>query len=231
MAHALATTPKERAEGVDPDGTVAFYERNAEDYARRTLASDLSDLYPELLDRLPPGGLVLDAGSGSGRDIRAFLDRGFRVEAFDASSRLAALATELTGVEVAVRRFEDWEPPVARYDGIWCFASLLHVGRRALPAVLAKLASALRPGGWLFASFKAGDEDLIDSAGRTFTNLTEGSARKLFENRGDFTVTKAWQESGPAALGGTTNWLYILAKAAAPRDAERPDNHGSKRTR
>lgn len=209
MANALTVADAEAP--ATGDRTVDFYERTADDYARRTLASDLSNLYPELVDRLSPGGLILDAGCGSGRDIRAFLERGFKVEAFDASARLSLIATELTGVGVEVHRFEDWEPPTARYDGCWCFASLLHVQRADLPEVINKLARSLKPGGWLFASFKEGVTDSIDEAGRRFTNLVEQQARELFEQQG-FNVSCVWNELGPAALGGTTAWLYIVAQ-------------------
>lgn len=200
---------------VDPsasDTTISFYDRSPQEYADATLTRDLTSLYPELLDRVPEGGLILDAGSGAGRDIRAFLQRGFRVEAFDASAGLAALATRLTGIRVDVRRFEDWDAPVARYDGVWCFASLLHVRRADLPIVLRKLARALKPAGWLFASFKGGSSDTIDLSGRHFTNLTEDEAQSLFEGGGDLDVTKIWHESGPTALGDTTTWIYILAQ-------------------
>ncbi len=208
MAHALAIA------GHGPevvDGTVGYYDREAEAYARATLQSDLSHLYPELLDRLAPGGLVLDAGSGAGRDVAAFLARGFRVEAFDASAALAAFATRLTGVPVEVASFEDWRARAGRYDGIWCFASLLHVPRAGLPDVIGRLASSLVEGGWLFASFKEGECDEVDRHGRRYTNLTASCARRLFGVNG-LRAERVWRELGPAALGGVATWVYVLAR-------------------
>uniref|UniRef100_UPI00140B443A class I SAM-dependent methyltransferase n=1 Tax=Altererythrobacter segetis TaxID=1104773 RepID=UPI00140B443A len=196
------------------DATVAFYDSNADDYDRATRSNDLSALYPLLLNRLPSGGLVLDAGCGSGRDILAFLQRGFRVEAFDASAQLADLATKLTGVHVEVQRFENWPSPLARYDGIWCFASLLHVARQDLPQALRKLSRALKPGGWLFASFKRGASDTIDRRGRRYTNLTVTSARRLFGAETGFEGVRVWQNSGPSGLGDVTTWIYVLAGRA-----------------
>ena len=46
----------------------------------------------DLLDGLPAGARILDAGCGSGRDAKAFAALGHRVTAFDASPELAALA-------------------------------------------------------------------------------------------------------------------------------------------
>lgn len=211
MAQALVAS-REDERPAPPDATIAFYDGAAGEYAQATLSNDLSHLYPELLDRLPAGGLVLDAGSGSGRDTLGFLQRGFRVEAFDASAALATLATRLTGVPVDVGRFEDWVPPPQRYDGIWCFASLLHVVRGDLPGVLLKLARAMRPGGWFFASFKGGNADGPDELGRHYTNMTVAGVRQLFGDGNLFRVHKVWEETGPAALGGATSWVYVLVQ-------------------
>lgn len=194
------------------DSTLAFYDANAENYVEATRANDLSTFYSELLSRIPPDGLVLDAGCGSGRDVVAFLERGFRVEAFDASAALARLASEWSGVDVEVQRFEDWAAPIERYDGIWCFASLLHVERRNLPEVLRKLRQALKPGGWLFASFKRGSSDIVDEWGRRFTNFTESSASRLFAAAAEFEVVRSWEQSGPSGLGDPTTWVYIVAR-------------------
>lgn len=199
---------------IPSDLTVAFYDENAENYVEATRSNDLSSLYPELLNRIPPGGLVLDAGCGSGRDILAFVERGLRVEAFDASAPLASLASRRTGVDVQVQRFEDWFPPSKRYDGIWCFASLLHVERHDLPEVLQKLRQALKPSGWLFASFKRGTTDTIDEHGRRYTNLTPSSARLLLEAATGFQKERIWEQSGPSGLGSPTTWVYVLAQAA-----------------
>lgn len=194
------------------DGTIAFYDREAESYAEGTLSNDLSAFHEELVDKLPTGGRILDAGSGSGRDILAFQRRGFAVEAFDASSSLAKLASRVTGNDVQVSRFEDWPGAPDRYDGIWCFASLLHVRRKDLPAVLDKLIISLKPGGWLFASFKHGTQDAVDRVGRRFTNLTVGEAKKFFGAANGLQLSRVWEEPGPAALGGSTTWVYILAQ-------------------
>lgn len=215
MAYALTSssdrTPVARAD----DRTVAFYDANPGSYSRGTVDNDLSDLYPAFMERVTPGGLVLDAGSGSGRDIREFLARGYRVEAFDASVGMAGLASRLTGVDVKVARFEDWSAPAGSYDGIWCFASLLHVAHRDLPGVIDKLANALRSGAPLFASFKQGDGETVDERGRRYTNLTVDTAGRLFGAVPGLGAVRVWQDDGPTGLGGPTRWVYILAIRAS----------------
>ena len=151
--------------------TVRHYDGNATRFFEDTLHVDMSALHAHFLARLPAGGLILDAGCGSGRDSKAFLDAGFRVRAFDASAELARLAQTHLGQPVEVRRFEDVAEH-GRYDGIWSCASLLHVAETELPATLARLWASLKPGGVFYLSFKHGDGERTDGD-RHFTDATE----------------------------------------------------------
>lgn len=211
MADALTKSGK----GVLPDGkaepTVAFYDADPESYAKSTLSSDLSNVYPFFLERVADGGLILDAGCGAGRDILEFLKRGYRVEAFDASVGLASFAKRLTGASVEVARFEDWKSREGRYDGIWCFASLLHVARENLPKVLTSLVASLKPGAPLFASFKWGECDTIDERGREFTNFTPEGVRRIFRGVEGLTGVEVRFDEGPTAFEDRTRWIYVLA--------------------
>ena len=106
--------------------SVEFYEREADAFISQTLGVDMTELYDRFLPQLPKKGLILDAGCGSGRDAKNFLDKGYRVVAFDASSKMAQHASSLTDMDVACMTFAEvnW---TEQFDGIWCSASLLHV--------------------------------------------------------------------------------------------------------
>lgn len=69
--------------------TLAYYDRHAVTFFGLTANVDMTALHERFLSHIPPGGYVLDAGCGSGRDAKAFLVSGYRVAAFDASPRLA----------------------------------------------------------------------------------------------------------------------------------------------
>jgi SAM-dependent methyltransferase len=84
------------------DSTISYYESHAAAYAQKTLPVDMAKIYERFLKYLPPGARILDAGSGSGRDSREFLARGYEVDAFDASPTLAALSTQLTGASTKI---------------------------------------------------------------------------------------------------------------------------------
>lgn len=71
-----------------------YYSRNARSFYEATAFVDMTTLHDVFLSRLPPKAHILDAGCGSGRDARAFADRGYKVSAFDASAELASLASK-----------------------------------------------------------------------------------------------------------------------------------------
>lgn len=156
-----------------------YYRQNAQRFFTDTASVDMSAFYPPFVDCLPPGARILDAGCGSGRDVKAFSEMGFDVEAFDASAELVALARQLSGKPVAQMRFQDVDA-VEKYDGIWCCASLLHVSDAELPGVMTKLAMALKPGGVGYLSFKHGRGER-EKDGRRFTDMDASGLQKLVE--------------------------------------------------
>jgi 2-polyprenyl-3-methyl-5-hydroxy-6-metoxy-1,4-benzoquinol methylase len=157
--------------------SIDFYEANAEDFFRRSLAIPVIPEHARFAAMLPAGGRVLDAGCGAGRDALAFREAGFKVTATEAAPALAVLARDHTGLDVQVLRFDqmDWREA---FDGIWTCASLLHVPRAKLPETIRRLASALVPGGVWFMSFKYGTQER-DAHGRRFTDLDEADAEAL----------------------------------------------------
>ncbi len=156
--------------------SVAYYNAHAQAFFDETLHVDMTALYDAFLPHLPENAHILDAGCGSGRDSREFLARGYRVTAFDASEKLAALATKAISHPVTVRTF-DQVHEYQVYDGIWASASLLHLPHQQIPHALARLWQALKPGGLLYLSFKRG-EGQREHNGRHFTDATESQLER-----------------------------------------------------
>jgi SAM-dependent methyltransferase len=198
--------------------TIAFYDEHAQRYCDDTVGVDLEPLYARFLAHMPAGGALLDAGCGSGRDARWFRASGYRVEAFDASPALAALATQHCGLPVAVRRFQDidWQ---SRFDGVWACASLLHVPRDALPDVLRRLARTLKPGGVLYASFKYGRGE-CEREGRRFTDLDEAGFAELLDEVPVLGVIECWISRDARPQRGGERWLNALLRASAGNATE-----------
>lgn len=193
------------------DTTTRYYSENAPVFFADTVAVAMDPLYARFLPHIPPGGHILDAGCGSGRDSLAFLERGYRVTAFDASPSLAAMAERHSGLPVRVLRLQDLEWSQT-FDGIWACASLLHVPAAELPEVMGRLAGALRPGGVLYASFKYGRGER-ERQGRRFTDLDVAGLRTLLAQVPGLTEPETWisQDLRPGRV--VERWLNTLVAA------------------
>ncbi len=193
------------------DMTTRYYSENAPVFFADTVAVAMDPLYARFLPHIPPGGHILDAGCGSGRDTLAFLERGYQVTAFDASPSLASLAERHTGQPVRVLRLQDMEWSQT-FDGIWACASLLHVPAAELPEVMGRLAGALRPGGVLYASFKYGHGER-ERQGRRFTDLDVAGLRAPLAQVPGLTEPETWISQDLRPGRAAERWLNTLLAA------------------
>ncbi len=192
--------------------TLAFYDANAADYT--TVRPDAPS--PELMDfaaRLAPGALILELGCGAGQDAAALEARGFRVDACDGSTAMAAIASERLGRAVPVMRFEELEVD-RRYDAVVACASLLHVPRAGLTDVLRRIHAALKPGGWHFASFKTADVPGRDRFGRYYNYLDQPLADAAYRAAGDWRSIDYVERDGLGYLSAPARWLRVTAQRA-----------------
>jgi SAM-dependent methyltransferase len=196
------------------ESTAAYYRDNAKAFVADTVTVDMAPLYAHFLPHVPLGGQILDAGCGSGRDARAFLNLGYCVTAIDASEHLAAFAAAHLGQAVQVIRFQDLEWTQA-FDGIWACASLLHVPDRELPDTMRRLASALRLGGVIYASFKYGSGERHHH-GRRFTDLDEAGLATLLDEVKVLRSLETWTTSDQRPGRESECWLNALLTATMP---------------
>lgn len=159
--------------------TIDFYNKYAEEFCRSTVDADVAGLYDRFLKYIPEGGRILDLGCGSGRDSKAFLEMGYHVTSVDGSIEMCRIAEQYIGHPVRCCRFDEIDYH-SEFDGIWACASLLHVKKAELGAILRKLELALCDNGVLYASFKHGDEERTD-AGRIYSDYTLERLKKLVE--------------------------------------------------
>ena len=171
--------------------TIEYYESQAAEYSSATQSVDMSSLYAEFLPFMPQKGHILDAGCGSGRDALYFKNHGFKVSAFDASTAMAYIASELLQQPVKVLKFDQLEDKDL-YDGIWCCASLLHVSYDKLAAVFKKLCRGLKADGLIYISFKYGDSERKEGS-RHFTDLNESRLAAILQETSGLTLIKSWQ--------------------------------------
>ena len=112
-----------------------------------------------LLERLPPGGDVLDLGCGAGVPSTARLAERHRVTGVDISQEQLRLARErLPGTELVHADLASVAFPEASFDGVTSFYALGHLPREQLGGVFRSVRRWLRPGGWLLTTLACGDQ-------------------------------------------------------------------------
>ena len=192
------------------DTTLQYYQENAGVFVEGTVSADMHDARTRFLRLLPSQAYILDFGCGSGRDTKAFLEQGCRVDAADGSAELCRMATELTGIQVKQMLFEELST-VEQYDGIWACASILHLPRKELGGILQKISDALKPGGVLYSSFKYGGFEGI-RRGRYFTDLTEDSLAGLMAEVPSLQIVETWITNDVRPGREEERWINILAR-------------------
>lgn len=190
--------------------TIRYYDENVDDYILKTRGVDMTPQWQAFTSLLPDGGHILDLGCGSGRDSRYFLDKGFLVSAVDPSPALAAAAEKYLGQPVGVHGAQQ-VCDENKYDGIWACASLIHVPGRQLPETLVKLATALKPSGILYISYKMAATDDQDEIGCYINRISQTDLIRLLEELPSVSISKRWLTVS-AIPGSEDKWLNILCQ-------------------
>jgi 2-polyprenyl-3-methyl-5-hydroxy-6-metoxy-1,4-benzoquinol methylase len=192
--------------------SVEYYDENASAFFADTVGADMGAQHARFLRHVRPGGRILDAGCGSGRDALAFAGAGFEVTAIDASAEMAKLASRHIGLLVRQMTFADirWK---GAFDGIWASASLLHIRRAELPETIWRLVTALRPEGVLFASFKEGLTER-EHRGRHFTDMAIEGLGALLRD-GGLTVVDEWVSGDVRPGRAEERWVSAIGRRAS----------------
>lgn len=146
------------------------------------------------------------AGCGAGEDLRLFRERGLMVTAFDASRAQAAAASRLCGQPVRICRFEQMRS-VVPYDGIWASGSLPCLPEHEIAPALGHLATLLKAGGPLYASFPHGKGEPLPRSGEypLQTRLDEAGLLRLVTPL-PVTLHRHWCSED----GANGRWLHAL---------------------
>ncbi|HZE31586.1 MAG TPA: class I SAM-dependent methyltransferase [Actinoallomurus sp.] len=114
-----------------------------------------------LIERLPSGSRVLDAGCGTGiPTARQFADAGHKVTGVDISEEMLRLARrEVPEAEFRHDDIADLDPSLGVFAAIVAFFSLLMLPRTDIPSVLTKIHDLLEPNGYFLLGMVEADLD------------------------------------------------------------------------
>ena len=190
--------------------TIDYYDQNAKTFVDGTVSVDFTQIQNVFLEFLPANAYILDFGCGSGRDIKYFLNQGYRVDAIDGSVELCKAASVYTGIDVKHMFFRELDE-VEKYDGIWACASLLHAKKKELPDIFSKMCMATKKNGIIYASFKYGDFE-GERRGRHFTDMTERSMFELLSYIPELKMEKQWITDDVRAGRGDERWINVILR-------------------
>ena len=163
---------------MDHDETISYYERAGRHYA--TLIDPEPDAFraaalKRLVGPLAPGDVVLEIGSGPGRDADHLESFGVTVDRTDAAETFLAIQA---GRGKRARRLDVVSDDLGGpYGAVVALCVLMHVSRTAIDDVLAKIAAALRPGGGFLVSVRAGEGEAPPPAAMAFWSRDDFEAR------------------------------------------------------
>ena len=192
------------------NSTIDYYNKNAEEYVKKTLSVDMNPAIDRFLSYVKPGGSILDIGCGSCRDSLVFRDKGYNVTPMDASKELCNIVRKKFGFDVINMRFEDIDFK-DRFDAAWACASLLHVSYPCVLDVLSKISASLKDGGILFASFKCGRSVDYDENLRFFRYYIEDDMEELFNESTGFKIIETWRFKD-ILQRDDTEWINVICR-------------------
>lgn len=139
----------------------AGYDAISNEYlASRTKDSEDVQLLDELVQRLPLGAAVLDAGCGAGVPVTQLLSQQFQVVGVDFSEEQIKLARKL--VPQAYFMCEDITKltfPDETFDAICSYYAIIHIPREAHEALFRQFNRLLKPSGLALLCLGADDLD------------------------------------------------------------------------
>jgi ubiquinone/menaquinone biosynthesis C-methylase UbiE len=201
-------------------GTIAVYNSIAAQYAVQAEAHAPVPEREKFTAMIPKGGLVLDAGCGSGRDCAYFETQGIEVTGVDLSDSLLAIAKKVAfNSEFYHQDLRNLQFPDAAFDGIWACASIIHLKRSEIPGVMATFFRILKPGGALMVLVKSGTKDKfmvepsVPDKARYYTYFSKDEIKDFTTGAGfNLIEIYTYNEADRFPDGYPTDWIATFAQ-------------------
>lgn len=135
---------------------IKTYNKIAKIYAKYT-EDKLMQFQLSRFESLLKGKKILDAGSGSGRDVEYFLEDGFDVTGIDISQgQIKEAKKRVPKGKFLKQDFRKTKFKDNSLDGIWCMGGFVHLPKAEIKKALNEFKRILSENGILYLSLKKG---------------------------------------------------------------------------
>ncbi len=156
---------------------------------------------------------ILDAGCGTGRDIKYFIEKGYEVDAFDASEKMCKRASEYTGISVSNSEFLTFSSE-KKYDGIYARNSLLHAPKDEFKDSVQNMVNLLKPNGIFWATLKTGQGEARDNKGRFYSYYDLNEVKNLLSEIDNISIVEIEQYNNEAVQNDSPIIEFIVRKTS-----------------
>ena len=147
-------------------GTEEFYDMYSKDYETQRGGDFKNFMGKNILEETESfiknlkGKRVLDLGSGTGRDALFLKESGLTPVCIDISSAMVEICKK-KGLEAYKKDVENLDLEENSFDGVWAYASLLHIPKNRIYNTLARIKELLKKDGLLFLGMVEGNGEKI----------------------------------------------------------------------
>lgn len=176
------------------DATLNLYNKSSKKYADTWFSyKEMRPFLDKFMIFLKKGGLILDAGCGSGRDAEYIASHGFKVIGIDlsenmikeAGKRVISKNVKLMKMDMQKMDFDD-----GKFDGLISISSFLHIPKNENKGTMMEFKRVLKKGGIMFISLHEGTGEGFEKRKRYDDNsffikyYNPGDVAKLLKSAG-----------------------------------------------
>jgi len=164
--------------------SLEFYNKNADEYAKVTLAVDPTPFLFPLVSKLIPGSSILDIGCGAGRDLLWLKEKGFLVCGLEQSPNLVTLAGKNSDCPIIEADFNKYDFSQLSFDALVAIGAFVHIEHDQFSTLLFSITRALNAGGLVLLTMKEGRDSKMCKDGRIFYFWKRDKLESLFQSCG-----------------------------------------------